>query len=63
MRTFVVAAAAAMSLGIKSVADAAHPIIHQTISTQQARNGVVLRSQRPVYVAGNSSVLPSQRPA
>jgi hypothetical protein len=60
------AVVAAFSLGMTGNA-LASPIVPHTAKTmqrqQQARNSVVLPSQRPAYLAGNSVVLPSQRPA
>ncbi|MBW4022749.1 MAG: hypothetical protein HIU92_06340 [Proteobacteria bacterium] len=65
MRNFLMAAVAAVSLGLTGSALAA------TVSPSQAQqihaaadggNSVVLPSQRPSYLAGNEVVLPSQRP-
>jgi hypothetical protein len=64
MKSFVIAAAAALTLGIPGAAFSYMPAVHSVRQVGvQARNGVVLPSQRPAYLAGNSSVLPSQRPA
>jgi hypothetical protein len=62
MKKFLLAAVAAVSLGMTGVA-AASPIVAHTANSKQADNAVVLPSQRPQYLAGNSVVLPSQRPA
>ncbi len=61
MKTFLMAAVAAISLGLTGAAMAS-PIVPHTANAQQARNSVVLPSQRPTYLARNSTVLPSQRP-
>ncbi len=61
MKTFIMAAVAAVSLGLTGAASAS-PIVPHTAASQQAQNSVVLPSQRPAYLARNSVVLPSQRP-
>jgi hypothetical protein len=65
MRNFVIAAVAAASLGMTGAAMASTvvPPAPQAAHAEQARNSVVLPSQRPAYLARNSVVLPSQRPA
>ena len=62
MKTFLIAAVAAVSLGMTGAAMAL-PIVPHAAHSQLAGNSVVLPSQRPAYRAGNSVVLPSQRPA
>ncbi len=64
MKNFVIAAVAAVSLGMTGAAMAATvvPPAATTVHAEQARNSVVLPSQRPTYLARNSVVLPSQRP-
>jgi hypothetical protein len=65
MRNFVIAAVTAVSLGMTAAAMASTlvPPASKPAHAEQARNSVVLPSQRPTYLAGNSVVLPSQRPA
>jgi hypothetical protein len=64
MKNFVIAAIAAVSLGMTGAAMASVvPPTAKTAHAEQARNSVVLPSQRPAYLARNSVVLPSQRPA
>jgi hypothetical protein len=62
MKTFLLAAVAAVSLGVTGAAMAS-PIVAHTAHAQQAQNSVVLPSPRPAYLARNSNVLPNQRPA
>ncbi len=65
MRTSLIAAVAAVTLGLSGAAFAGTPLFPHNNGHQQlvARNSVVLPSQRPAYLARNSVVLPSQRPA
>ncbi|WP_158805601.1 MULTISPECIES: hypothetical protein [unclassified Acidisoma] len=67
MKNFLMAAVAAVSLGMTGAAMASQPMMRHSVD-QQARNDQVAPQQRPAYLAsngaqGNSSVLPSQRPA
>jgi hypothetical protein len=68
MKSIMMAAIAAVTLGMTGVAMADQPVARHKTS-QQARNETVLPNQRPTYLAGNSTqgsnsvVLPSQRPA
>jgi hypothetical protein len=62
MKTLLMAAVAAVTLGMTGAAMAL-PIVPHTANSQQAQNSVVLPNQRPAYLAGNSVVLPNQRPA
>jgi hypothetical protein len=63
MKTSLFAAVAAVTLGLSGAALAGTPLYPHNDHQQQARNSVVLPSQRPAYLARNSVVLPSQRPA
>jgi hypothetical protein len=64
MKTSLIAAVAAVTLGMSGAALAGTPLFpHNDHHQQVARNDVVLPSQRPAYLARNSVVLPSQRPA
>jgi hypothetical protein len=63
MKSMILAAVAAATLGMTGAALADAPVHHALTNTEQARNSDVLPSQRPAYLAGNSNVLPSQRPA
>jgi len=61
MKTSLIAAVAAVTLGMSGAALAGTPLFphHQ----QLAGNNVVLPSQRPTYLAGSNNVLiPAQRP-
>jgi hypothetical protein len=63
MKVSLIAAVAAVTLGMSGAALAGTPLYpHNDHQQQVARNGVVLPSQRPTYLARNSVVLPSQRP-
>jgi hypothetical protein len=63
MKNSLIAAVAAVTLGMSGAALAGTPLYPQSGHHQQvARNNVVLPSQRPTYLARNSVVLPSQRP-
>jgi hypothetical protein len=61
MKNMILAAVAAVTLGMTGAALADSPMHHHA-SAQQARNSVVLPSQRPSYLASRGTVLPSQRP-
>lgn len=63
MKNFLLAAVAAVSLGMTGVALAATPVVHHVVGVQLAGNNTVLPSQRPTYLAKDDIVLPSQRPA
>lgn len=63
MKSMILAAVAAVTLGMTGAALADAPIRHNLAGAQTAGNSVVLPSQRPAYLAGNSVVLPSQRPS
>ena len=64
MKTSLIAAVAAVTLGMSGAALAATPLFqHNDHQQQVARNSVVLPNQRPAYLARNSVVLPNQRPA
>ncbi|GAB0118310.1 hypothetical protein [Acidisoma sp. 7E03] len=75
MKTMLMAAVAAVTLGMTGAALADQVTDKQPASGQSqsvmpnqragylARNESVLPSQRPAYLARNESVLPSQRPA
>ncbi|MCB8876277.1 hypothetical protein [Acidisoma silvae] len=63
MKSMILAAVAAVTLGMTGAAMADAPIRHNLAGTEQARNSQVEPSQRPAYLARNSTVLPSQRPA
>jgi len=64
MKTSLIAAVAAVTLGMSGAALAGSPLFpHNDHQQQVARNSNVLPDQRPAYLAGNSSVLPDQRPA
>ncbi len=64
MRNSLIAAVAAVTLGMSGAAFAGSPLYsHNDHQQQVARNSVVMPSQRPAYLARNSVVLPNQRPA
>ncbi len=64
MKNFLIAAVAAVTLGLSGAALAGTPLYpHSNHAQQLARGGDVLPSQRPAYLARNGDVLPSQRPA
>ncbi|WP_419760296.1 hypothetical protein [Acidisoma sp.] len=64
MKNLMIAAVAAVTLGMSGAAFAGSPLYPQNDHHQQvSRNDVVLPSQRPSYLARNSVVLPSQRPS
>jgi hypothetical protein len=63
MKTSLIAAVAAITLSMSGAALAGSPLFPHNDHHQQARNSVVLPSQRPSYLARNDNVLPSQRPA
>ncbi len=63
MKSMILAAVAAVTLGMTGAALADAPIRHSLAGAQTAGNSVVLPSQRPSYLARNESVDPQQRPA
>jgi CelD/BcsL family acetyltransferase involved in cellulose biosynthesis len=63
MKNIMMAAVAAVTLGMTGVAMAGEPIVHHAVQVQTARNEQVSPQQRPAYLARNESVSPQQRPA
>jgi hypothetical protein len=63
MKTSLIAAVAAVTLGLSGAALAESPLNLQNNHQHIARNDAVLPSQRPAYLAKDDVVLPSQRPA
>ncbi|WP_158805508.1 MULTISPECIES: hypothetical protein [unclassified Acidisoma] len=67
MKSILMAAIAAVTLGMTGVAMAGQPVSSHN-SYKEARNETVLPNQHPTYLAGNSTqgsnsvVMPSQRP-
>lgn len=74
MKSILMAAVAAVTLGMTGAALASQTAAPQTANPNSqlvmpghhlrhlAGNNTVLPSQRPTYLAGNNTVLPSQRP-
>ena len=63
MKNFLMAAVAAVTLGMTGVAMAGEPIVHHAVQGRMARNEQVAPQQRPAYLSRNESVDPQQRPA
>jgi glycerol dehydrogenase-like iron-containing ADH family enzyme len=62
MKTILMAAVAAVTLGMTGVALAGEPVLHHGVQGQMARNEQVAPQQRPAYLARNEQVSPQQRP-
>ena len=62
MKNFLVAAVAAVSLGMTGAAIASEPTPHHGVSAQD-RNEAGRPNQRPTYLARDEQVSPQQRPA
>ena len=63
MKNVLMAAVAAVTLGMTGVALADAPIVHHGDQGQVARNEQVAPQQRPAYLSRNEQVAPQQRPA
>jgi hypothetical protein len=64
MKNTLMAAVAAVTLGMTGVAMASVPIVHHAVQGQMARNESVAPQQRPAYLArSDSQSTPEQRPA